>query len=89
MTTDVKSNREWKLNLVGVYFKTFETTTFMGKEPPKLAIGPDLRTYVLINSGLVLDERNVERGLATYAEEVGDWPKIARSLYREAIIQSV
>ena len=77
------SNREWKLNLVGVYFKTFETVHLFAKEPPpEVAKG---KKYVLVNFGLVMDERNVERGLATYAEDIGEWPK----LYKEAIIQSV
>ena len=69
---ELKSNREWKLNLVGVYFKTFETLTLMAKEPPKHIQN---QNFVLINFGMVMDERNVERGLATYAEDVGDWPK--------------
>ena len=74
------SNREWKLNLVGVYFKTFEVSNTTAKEPPKELLRGE-SSYVLINSGLVLDERNVERGLATYAEDIGEWPK----LYKEAL----
>lgn len=78
---EVHSNREWKLNLVGVYFKTFETSNTIGKEPPKELLRGTSR-YVLVNFGLVMDERNIERGLATYAEEIGEWPKI----YKESIL---
>jgi hypothetical protein len=77
---EVKPNREWKLNLVGAYFKTFETSNTISKEPPTKLLRGEVK-YVLINSGLVLDERNVERGVATYAEDVGEWPK----LYKEAL----
>ena len=78
---DLKITREWKFNLVGVYFKTFETTPFIGKEPPQELVQDKTKKFVLINFGMVLDERNVERGLATYDEDVGEWPK----LYKESL----
>lgn len=77
---EVKPNREWRLNLVGVYFKTFETSNVFAKDPPKELLRGEVK-YVLVTFGLVMDERNVERGLATYAEEIGEWPKI----YKESI----
>lgn len=77
---ELKINREWKLNLVGAYFKTFETSNIISKEPPKELLRGEVK-YVLINFGMVMDERNVERGLATYAEDIGEWPK----LYKEAL----
>jgi hypothetical protein len=73
---EVKPQREWKLNLVGAYFKTFEMSVIIAKDPPET-----YRNFVLVDSGMVMDERNVERGLATYAEDIGEWPK----LYKEAL----
>ena len=77
---EVQPLREWTLNLVGAYFKTFETSHTTAKEPPLEVLRGESK-FVLINRNMILDERNVERASATYAEEIGEWPK----LYEEAL----